>query len=89
MIEIKNVYKTFNKNTVLNNLSLEVKSGEIYGLLGANGAGKSTTLNLLLGFINQDSGIINIKDSTQNTEIKNDSTGYIRKYQSLPIFNWS
>ena len=60
MIEIKNVYKTFNKNTVLNNLSLEVKSGEIYGLLGANGAGKSTTLNLLLGFINQESGIINI-----------------------------
>lgn len=89
MIEIKNVYKTFNKNTVLNNLSLEVKSGEIYGLLGANGAGKSTTLNLLLGFINQDSGIINIKDSTQNTEIKNDSIGNIRKYQSLPIFNWS
>ena len=77
MIEIKNVYKTFNKNTVLNNLSLEVKSGEIYGLLGANGAGKSTTLNLLLGFLNQDSGIINIKDSTQNTEIKNDSIGYI------------
>ena len=36
MIEIKNVYKTFNKNTVLNNLSLVVKSGEIYGLLGAN-----------------------------------------------------
>ena len=33
MIEIKNVYKTFNKNTVLNNLSLEVKSGEIYGIL--------------------------------------------------------
>ena len=89
MIEIKNVYKTFNKNTVLNNLSLEVKSGEIYGLLGANGAGKSTTLNLLLGFINQDSGIINIKDTTQNTEIKNDSIGNIRKYQSLPIFNWS
>ena len=77
MIEIKNVYKTFNKNTVLNNLSLEVKSGEIYGLLGANGAGKSTTLNLLLGFLNQDSGIINIKDSNQNTEIKNDSIGYI------------
>ena len=36
MIEIKNIYKTFNKNTVLNNLSLVVKSGEIYGLLGAN-----------------------------------------------------
>ena len=45
---------------------LEVKSGEIYGLLGANGAGKSTTLNLLLGFLNQDSGIINISNNIEH-----------------------
>ena len=63
MIELKNIHKSFNGNIVLNNLSLEVKSGEIYGLLGANGAGKSTTLNLLLGFLNQDSGIINISNN--------------------------
>ena len=54
-----------------------------YGLLGANGAGKSTTLNLLLGFINQDSGTINIKDSTQNTEIK---TIALVIYQKISIF---
>ena len=62
MIQLKNIYKSFNGNLVHNDLSLEVKSGEIYGLLGANGAGKSTTLNLLLGFLDQDSGTINIKD---------------------------
>ena len=69
MIELKNIHKSFNGNIVLNNLSLEVKSGEIYGLLGANGAGKSTTLNLLLGFINQDSGIINISNNTNKIEV--------------------
>ena len=52
MIQLEKVCKKFNDKIVLNNLSLEVKSGEIYGLLGANGAGKSTTLNLLLGFLN-------------------------------------
>jgi len=66
MIELKNIHKSFNGNIVLNNLSLEVKSGEIYGLLGANGAGKSTTLNLLLGFLNQDSGIINISNNIEH-----------------------
>ena len=83
MIEIKNVYKTFNKNTVLNNLSLEVKSGEIYGLLGANGAGKSTTLNLLLGFINQDSGIINIRVVPKILKLK---TIVLVIYQKISIF---
>ena len=48
MIELKNIYKSFNSNIVLNNLSIKVNSGEIYGLLGANGFGKSTTLNMLV-----------------------------------------
>ena len=34
MIELKNIYKSFNSNIVLNNLSIKVNSGEIYGLLG-------------------------------------------------------
>ena len=36
MIELKNIYKSFNSNIVLNNLSIKVNSGEIYGLLEAN-----------------------------------------------------
>lgn len=76
MIELENIHKSFNGNIVLKNLSLKVKSGEIYGLLGANGAGKSTTLNLLLGFLNQDSGVINISN-------KIESIGYIPENVNL------
>ena len=83
MIELKNIYKSFNGNIVLNNLSLEVNSGEIYGLLGANGAGKSTTLNMLLGFLDQDSGIVNMKDNKDSTVISKDSIGYIPENVNL------
>ena len=47
MIKLQNISKSFKNEKALDNLSLSVNSGEIYGLLGANGAGKSTTLNLL------------------------------------------
>ena len=63
MIQLKNIHKKFNEKIALNNLTLEVNNGEIYGLLGANGAGKSTTLNMLLGFLKPDKGTIKIIDS--------------------------
>ena len=63
MIQIINVTKSFKNKTVLNNLSLKINKGQIYGLLGANGAGKSTTINLLLGFLKPDSGTIKIENS--------------------------
>ena len=63
MIQIINVTKSFNNKTVLNNLSLNINKGQIYGLLGANGAGKSTTINLLLGFLKPDTGTIKIENS--------------------------
>ena len=50
MISVKNITKTFKDFEALKNLSIEVAQGEIYGLLGSNGAGKSTTINILLGF---------------------------------------
>lgn len=64
MVHLQNIQKSFKGQKVLDNLSLEVGVGEIYGLLGANGAGKSTTLNLLLGFLNPDSGTIAIGDNS-------------------------
>ena len=67
----------------MDNLSLEVKSGEIYGLLGANGAGKSTTLNLLLGFLNADKGQINLIDNNDSSIIKQDRIGYIPENVNL------
>ena len=60
MIELKNITKKFKDHTALNDLNLTVNTGEVYGLLGANGAGKSTTINLILGFLKVDAGSIQI-----------------------------
>ena len=50
LISVQNITKSFKNLKAVDNLSLEIREGEIYGLLGSNGAGKSTTLNILLGF---------------------------------------
>jgi ABC-2 type transport system ATP-binding protein len=83
MIQLINIEKKFKDKVALDNLSLEVKSGEIYGLLGANGAGKSTTLNLLLGFITSDSGKIKMIDTNDNSIIHQDKIGYIPENVNL------
>ena len=83
MIQLKNIDKKFKDKMALDNLSLEVKSGEIYGLLGANGAGKSTTLNLLLGFLTADRGEINMVDINDSSIIKQDRIGYIPENVNL------
>ncbi len=83
MIQIKNIYKRFNEKEALKDLSLEVNTGEIYGLLGANGAGKSTTLNLLLGFLIPDEGEINMIDFNSNILIQRNQIGYIPENVNL------
>lgn len=83
MIKLNDISKSFKNKKALDKLSLEVSSGEIYGLLGANGAGKSTTLNLLLGFLRPDSGSIEIIDSTNNKTITNNEIGYIPENVNL------
>ena len=60
MIKIKNASISFKEKPALSKLSLEVKPGEILGLLGANGAGKSTTINMLLGFLKSEEGDVSI-----------------------------
>ena len=83
MIQLKNVCKKFKNKIALNDLSLEVNSGEIYGLLGANGAGKSTTLNLLLGFLEPDEGVINMQNIVDGSVIHQDNLGYIPENVNL------
>ena len=60
MINIRKLSKRFGTHQALDSLSFNVPSGQVMCLLGANGAGKSTTLNLLLNFIEPDSGEIYI-----------------------------
>jgi len=73
-LSVKNLVKTFpakkGRVTAVDNISFNVKKGEFFGLLGVNGAGKSTTTNILSGLMTADSGQINIfgKDFAKHEE---------------------
>ena len=49
LLQVSNVTKTFDKVVAVDNLTLEVEPGEVLGLLGVNGAGKTTVMNMILG----------------------------------------
>jgi len=55
-IDVKGLTKSFDGRTVVRDLSLQVPKGEIYGFLGPNGSGKTTTIRLLCGLLTPDSG---------------------------------
>ena len=59
---IENLKKTFKKRTVVQDVSLTIKSGEILGLLGPNGAGKTTSFYMIVGLISADRGRISLDD---------------------------
>ena len=60
VLEIKDLKKSFGKRKVIDGISLEVKEGEIYGFLGPNGSGKTTTIKMILRLIDTDSGEIKV-----------------------------
>src|SRR5690349_20602169 len=55
-IEVEGLTKSFGDKTVVKNLSMRVRRGQIYGFLGPNGSGKTTTLRMLCGLLTPDSG---------------------------------
>lgn len=60
IIEIKNLNKSFGDIKAVNDLSFSVKEGELFAFLGVNGAGKSTTINILCGQLAKDSGTVTV-----------------------------
>ena len=60
VVEIENVTKTFGKITAVDNLSLNVPNGSVYGFIGPNGSGKTTTLRMIMNIFYPDSGKIRI-----------------------------
>lgn len=60
MVEIKNVVKSFGKTQVIKDVSMSIKQGEIYGIIGHSGAGKSTLLRCINGLETYDGGFINV-----------------------------
>lgn len=79
MIKIEKLTKVFGKHKAVDNLSLEIKSGEIYSFLGMNGAGKTTTIRMLTGILRPSSGNISICgiDLLKEPEQAKLITGYI------------
>lgn len=72
-IETEKLTKVYDKKTVVKNLNLSVKTGEIFTLLGANGSGKSTTVKMLTGLLKPTGGHVKILDSPvshDNIELK-------------------
>ncbi|HAX03810.1 MAG TPA: ABC transporter ATP-binding protein [Acholeplasmataceae bacterium] len=85
MIEIRNLEKSFGSIKALNGLNLTVKQGEIYGFIGRNGAGKSTTMNIMAGLSKPDHGtcIIHQKDVKKITHPSELKIGYLPENPSF------
>lgn len=84
-IKIENLTKKFGDFTAVDSISLEVKSGEIFGFLGANGAGKTTAIKMLCGLLRPTSGsgkVTGYDINTQSDKIKR-NIGYMSQKFSL------
>lgn len=84
-IEIKNLSKKF-KGFELSDISFNLPSGCIMGLVGENGAGKSTTIKLILGMLNKDGGSVKIfgNDNSQNLELIKQDVGVVTDVIGIP-----
>lgn len=70
MISVKNLFKSFGSFKAVDDLSFEIKPGDVVGFLGPNGAGKSTTMKMLTGFLPPSSGDISIFDMSFDSHAK-------------------
>ena len=74
MIELLELYKSFDDIKAVNHVSLSIRDGEVFGLVGTNGAGKSTILRIIAGVIKPDKGIVCIDNRPvyDNPDVKKD-----------------
>ena len=79
------MHKSFGNLKAVDDVSLQIKAGEIYGLVGADGAGKTTTMRLLVGALRADAGEINIcgYDIHKQTEQARSQFGYLSQRFSM------
>lgn len=73
IIEIKNLSKSFGEVKAVDDLSFRVKEGELFAFLGVNGAGKSTTINIICGCLAADGGTVTVDghDASRDEAVKN------------------
>ena len=83
---IENLNKSFDKKCVLKNINFTFESGKIYGLLGRNGAGKTTFFNCLNEDLKCDSGEFYLSDGKSNKIIESSDIGYVLSTPVVPEF---
>ena len=85
IIDIKNIHKSFGNVKAVNGISLSITSGEMFGLVGPDGAGKTTTIRMLCGLISPNEGEIFIleKNISKNKKIIQKNIGYLSQKFSL------
>jgi len=83
IVEVKNFKMVFGNKTVIKDLSFEVKKGEIFGFLGANGSGKTTTVRALLGFYPATAGELLVDGKKYNPEDSSVNIGYLPEERGL------
>ena len=60
VVEVKNLVKRYKELIALDNFNMKIEKGEVFGLLGPNGSGKTTTINCILSLLDYDNGEINV-----------------------------
>ncbi len=85
MIQVRNISKRYGDNYAVKNLSFDIESGKIYGLLGVNGAGKSTTMNIITGCLSATEGtvIVDGKDILEEPLAAKRKIGYLPEIPPL------
>ncbi len=83
VLQVEGLTKTFGQHTVVNNITFNVKYGEIFGLLGPNGSGKTTTIRMALGIFQPDDGSVNIFGLPPNRDVLKNA-GYLPEERGLP-----
>lgn len=92
VVDVHDLSKSFNGKIAVNHLSLQVKRGEIFGFLGPNGSGKTTTIRMLCGLMMPDSGTGDCLgyDITQHSGMMKRLVGYVPQtfslYKDLTVF---
>ncbi len=84
-LKAENISKLYGTQKALNNVSFEIKTGEIVGFLGPNGAGKSTMMKIITGYINQSGGKITVNElnlAEKQQEIRQ-QIGYLPEHNPL------
>jgi ABC-2 type transport system ATP-binding protein len=85
LVEAENISKSFGHMKAVDDVSLRIRAGEIYGLVGADGAGKTTTIRLLVGALKADSGNVTICgfDVAKEVEHARSQIGYLSQRFSM------